>query len=152
MEQNCAFSTIDMLYLLLSSSILIQKDGCCSMEHRNVEISKKKNASSTWDSQFVSNTSTNQAQQCLTSEIERDLVYSLWYGRWQSIHLHFVIKHGQQKCHFHIFLMSILYNLRSCVQFRAISLKIRLLIVAKHENTLRNRALHRNRSFSWKHN
>ena len=94
MEQNCAFSSIDMLYLLLSSSILIQKDGRCSMEHRNVEISKKKNASSTWDSQFVSNTSTNQAQQCLTSEIERDLVYSLWYGRWQSIHLHFVIYHG----------------------------------------------------------
>jgi len=36
-------------------------------------------------SHLVTHESTNPARPCLTSEIERDLVYSWWYGRWRSI-------------------------------------------------------------------
>ena len=35
----------------------------------------------TWDSQAVSDPSTNQAQRCLTCQIGRDGVCSAWYGR-----------------------------------------------------------------------
>ena len=38
-------------------------------------------AYNTWDSQAVSDPSTNQAQRCLTCQIGRDGVFSTWYGR-----------------------------------------------------------------------
>ena len=38
-------------------------------------------AYNTWDSQAVSDPSTNQAQRCLTCQIGRDGVCSTWYGR-----------------------------------------------------------------------
>ena len=47
------------------------------------ERSKKEIAYSTWDSQAVSDPSTNQAQRCLTWQIGRDVVFSTWYGRKQ---------------------------------------------------------------------
>ena len=42
-----------------------------------------KNTYNTWDSQAVSDPSTNQAQRCLTWQIGRDVVFSTWYGRKQ---------------------------------------------------------------------
>ena len=42
---------------------------------------RSKNAYNTWDSQAVSDPSTNQAQRCLTCQIGRDGVFSTWYGR-----------------------------------------------------------------------
>ena len=42
---------------------------------------KSKKAYNTWDSQAVSDPSTNQAQRCLTWQIRRDAVFSTWYGR-----------------------------------------------------------------------
>ena len=41
----------------------------------------KQKAYSTWDSQAVSDPSTNQARRCLTWQIGRDAVLSTWYGR-----------------------------------------------------------------------
>ena len=40
-------------------------------------------AYNTWDSQAVSDPSTNQARRCLTWQIRRDAVLSTWYGRKQ---------------------------------------------------------------------
>ena len=42
---------------------------------------EQKLAYDTWDSQAVSDPSTNQAQRCLTWQIGRDAVCSTWYGR-----------------------------------------------------------------------
>uniref|UniRef100_A0A0K0DM32 Zf-3CxxC domain-containing protein n=1 Tax=Angiostrongylus cantonensis TaxID=6313 RepID=A0A0K0DM32_ANGCA len=42
---------------------------------------KTRKAYDTWDSQAVSDPSTNQAQRCLTCQIGRDGVLSTWYGR-----------------------------------------------------------------------
>ena len=42
---------------------------------------KEEKAYSTWDSQAVSDPSTNQARRCLTWQIGRDAVLSTWYGR-----------------------------------------------------------------------
>ena len=44
-------------------------------------VGRKIFAYSTWDSQAVSDPSTNQAQRCLTWQIGRDVVLSTWYGR-----------------------------------------------------------------------
>ena len=41
----------------------------------------KQKAYGTRDSQAVSDPSTNRAQRCLTGQIERDGVFSTWYGR-----------------------------------------------------------------------
>ena len=45
---------------------------------------QKRGANSTRGSQAVSHPSTNRAQHCLTSVIGRELVYSMWYGRWRE--------------------------------------------------------------------
>ena len=55
------------------------------------EYSKEKTYN-TWCSQAVTLPSTNQAQCCLTSVIEREPVHSIWYGRrhlreWKRIYL-----------------------------------------------------------------
>ena len=49
-----------------------------------VDLSKQK-AYGTRDSQAVSDPSTNRAQRCLTGQIERDGVFSTWYGRKRNI-------------------------------------------------------------------
>ena len=46
----------------------------------------KMNANSTQCSQAVTHPSTNRAQHCLTSVIGRELVCSMWYGRWREVH------------------------------------------------------------------
>ena len=45
------------------------------------QVVKMQKAYSTWDSQAVSDPSTNQARRCLTWQIGRDAVLSTWYGR-----------------------------------------------------------------------
>ena len=44
-------------------------------------VKKKKDVYSTWCSQAVTHLSTNHARHCLTSQIGRDGVCSVWYGR-----------------------------------------------------------------------
>ena len=46
---------------------------------------KKFDANSTQCSQAVTHPSTNRAQHCLTSVIGRELVCSMWYGRWREV-------------------------------------------------------------------
>ena len=57
------------------------------------EIFKKFCANSTQCSQAVTHPSTNRAQHCLTSVIGRELVCSMWYGRWRKVggHLAFIL-------------------------------------------------------------
>ena len=47
---------------------------------------KQFDANSTQCSQAVTHPSTNRAQHCLTSVIGRELVCSMWYGRWREVH------------------------------------------------------------------
>ena len=44
-------------------------------------MNSKTKAYGTWYSQAVTHLSTNHARHCLTSQIGRDGVYSVWYGR-----------------------------------------------------------------------
>ena len=50
-------------------------------------IKKKRDANSTQCSQAVTHPSTNRAQHCLTSVIGRELVCSMWYGRWRELYI-----------------------------------------------------------------
>ena len=49
------------------------------------KVQKSKDANSIQCSQAVSHPSTNRTQHCLTSVIGRELVCSMWYGRWQEV-------------------------------------------------------------------
>ena len=53
----------------------------CLFSLPNGKKKKEKKAYSTWYSQSVSRTSTNQARRGLASEIGRDRACSAWYGR-----------------------------------------------------------------------
>ena len=52
--------------------------------HCWIHLIRETKAYDTWDSQAVSDPSTNQAQRCLTCQIGRDGVFSTWYGRKRS--------------------------------------------------------------------
>ena len=62
---------------------LKQKYSCRLIEKKHSDM--KMNANSTQCSQAVTHPSTNRAQHCLTSVIGRELVCSMWYGRWRVV-------------------------------------------------------------------
>ena len=89
----CAYACIIYLTLIYFNSLKLMlklkfKNSCFSSlllsffsNYERTLCCKDKNANSTWGSQAVTHPSTNQAQCCLTSVIERELVFSTWYGR-----------------------------------------------------------------------
>ena len=59
--------------------------------HCSIHLIRETKAYDTWDSQAVSDPSTNQAQRCLTCQIGRDGVFSTWYGRKRNYRRNFSV-------------------------------------------------------------